>query len=494
VRCVLRPVRRDYGEEMQYEDSDVTNLIATKMEIRLHQTPGCSRDETKSIRMGSTGHGFQLLSPGSVDPARPLMNGFPVTTMERNLELLSQWFHTCRDSHKEIFRAPSLPTTASLGGISTIHAIDVQSRTISELNLANTEYAALRYVWERSKEARANLTADPTSRLVASGVTPTILPSSVAKVVEDTLHVCAALSIPYLWVDLYCVDQHDTQRKAAGINAMGQIYCQAQISLIDGHDSASMPSAVRLLPEDKNTDLDGQQRIETIGDRQYITALPDMFYRLRRSKWKTRSWTYQEGSLARRVALFSSFDISFMCGAGTWRESLHSGNYGHDVKLPLVDLRSSGNLVLSANSWLREVYWNFRQYDATIMAYSGRELSLESDKLSAVSGCLNILAQNMGLRFICGLPTIDFHYALLWSYEQDRPRNGFSSWSWASWHSHQQFHSLYPRTGTSGSLIQGKREGLYEYHTPVSLEVALASIPNEAALSTPRIDHRPALA
>ncbi|KAF2634122.1 heterokaryon incompatibility, partial [Massarina eburnea CBS 473.64] len=57
-------------------------------------------------------------------------------------------------------------------------------------------------------------------------------PSYIPKVVEDAIYICAVLSIPYLWVDKYCIDQHNPQRKAAEINAMGQIYRQAQITLI----------------------------------------------------------------------------------------------------------------------------------------------------------------------------------------------------------------------------------------------------------------------
>ena len=159
------------------------------------------------------------------------------------------------------------------------------------------------------------------------------------------------------------------------------------------------------------------------------------------------------------------FDVSFTCNAGLWCERLHSGEYGHNADLSHLDLRASGYQILLSNHWLQQVEWDFSEYDNVLMAYTGRELSFESDKVAAISGCLNILAQNMDLHFICGLPTKDFHYALLWNGQEDRVRDGFPSWSWAGWHSMQQSHTLYPHHKTSGSLVPGKMDGVYAYRT-----------------------------
>ena len=135
--------------------------------------------------------------------------------------------------------------------------------------------------------------------------------------------------------------------------------------------------------------------------------------------------------MARRVAFFGNYDVSFMCGAGHWRESLHSGEFGHDANIPGVDLRSNGYYVLSAFMWLRNSEWDFSDYDAVALAYSHRRLSYESDRLDAISGCFNMVAQKKGIHFISGLPSADFHYALLFHGEKDRSRAGFPSWSWA---------------------------------------------------------------
>jgi hypothetical protein len=60
----------------------------------------------------------------------------------------------------------------------------------------------------------------------------------------------------------------------------------------------------------------------------------------------------QESELATPVAFFGKHDISFMCGAGHWREALHSGEYGHDASISDINLHSKGYYVLSGLRWL----------------------------------------------------------------------------------------------------------------------------------------------
>lgn len=134
-------------------------------------------------------------------------------------------------------------------------------------------------------------------------------------------------------------------------------------------------------------DRHGKFKIETIRGRQYISA----HYRwLNGTRWATRSWTYQEGQLARRIAFFNDLEISFFCSSGQWRESAHSGIYGHEVNVVNIDLKSCGYSILSASRWLESTSWDFEDYQGIIFFYSRRDLTYEFDKLNAISGCLNL--------------------------------------------------------------------------------------------------------
>ncbi|KAF8861515.1 hypothetical protein BDZ45DRAFT_687597 [Acephala macrosclerotiorum] len=110
--------------------------------------------------------------------------------------------------------------------------------------------------------------------------------------------------------------------------------------------------------------------------------------------------------MAKRVAFFEQYDVSFLCGAGHWREALHSGKFGHDARIFDIDLLSHGSFTLSVLGWLRTTNWDFRDYDAVLLEYSQRTLSYESDKLNAISGCLDLLAQKKGIYFLVDYPLL----------------------------------------------------------------------------------------
>ncbi|KAI1361050.1 heterokaryon incompatibility protein-domain-containing protein [Xylaria arbuscula] len=491
VRCYLRAFRADFGEEVRFENPQTRHMLATMLYVYFEGTAECSAEEAREISRHSPKKAIKLLSPDSIDPARPLWNGFRATTMESSMLLLSRWIRTCCDDHKETCDAMDLSGLDLEPTSGRIRFIDARTRFMVEQTIENTEYAALSYVWgedaaEYMKQAAGthidSVQESPDATIVAR------LPDRMPKVIDDAILVCVALGIPYLWVDLYCVAQNDAKRKAAEIETMGYIYYKSLVTLVDGHEHPA-PEADRdphsrverrpgLLPADMRSDFGRTQTIETIHGRKYVTMRSLSATRLFWAPWRYRSWTYQEGMLARRIALFSGdLDIYFMCGAGIWAESLHSGPYGHRADLSgTLDLRSAGNTIIGSRNWLRDTDWKFEHYEVAMSAYSCRKLTFESDKLRAVAGCFNIISRRKSVEFICGLPSVDFHYALVWGGEQlnDHHRHGFPTWSWAAWSSMWKDHWLSPLKGTSGRMkkVEGSKD-LYEHELPQTLEVEL---------------------
>lgn len=77
-----------------------------------------------------------------------------------------------------------------------------------------------------------------------------------------------------------------------------------------------------------------------------------------------------------------------------------------------------------------------RGFWSLIEAYTGRQLSYDSDALRAFSGILRSIEPQYGPA-LWGLPRKDFARGLSWSLSSPRPdrRPGFPSWSWAGWRS-----------------------------------------------------------
>ncbi|KAK8136610.1 HET-domain-containing protein [Apiospora sp. TS-2023a] len=451
IRCHLGAIRADYGEDISYQNLNTQEMLATWLQVRLVANDPRPDKRSSPIRWQSWRAGIRLLSPESVVPTRPLLNGFRATSLKRGLGLVKQWIGTCENDHIDTcqFNSPNdLPFTI---GLDSIQVIDVRNRCLRSFDPKLIKYATLSY--RRALKGTA-LSCAWNNRGGYDGM----------RQVVDIL----SMGRPF------CIHQADPGKKAAEIKAMGYIYHLSQITIVAG---SSSPNGAHLVPATSPTQEKHQthskQRIETIGNRQYITSLPSIGDQIIASPWSDRGWTYQEGQMARRIAFLGDYDVSFLCGAGHWRESIHSGEFGHDARLPGLDLHSKRYSALSSYTWLRQKKWRFQDYESIMSAYSQRNLSYESDRMDAISGCFNILTHSQGICFVKGLPTVDFHYALLWTLEEyDRRREGFPSWSWAGWYMQNQLHYMYPFEEPSGSLILAK-DGTYSYRSSETKAIEL---------------------
>ncbi|KAK6221337.1 hypothetical protein LQW54_001436 [Pestalotiopsis sp. IQ-011] len=204
ARCTFTPFHAEYDEGMQYLNDATRDLVATKLVVRLWATEDCSEEEAEKIDLygAAFGDGIKLLSPGSVDPARPLCNGFPSTTTQNSLILVSQWIKACDDHHKGTCQDFRLPPGAQ-GSMSTIHVIDVNTRALVDIEMMQTGYAALSWVWGKSNETIAKA-AD---RLVIEAAEDTeaekrYLPASgVPKLIEGASTCARRLVFPIFgWI------------------------------------------------------------------------------------------------------------------------------------------------------------------------------------------------------------------------------------------------------------------------------------------------------
>lgn len=89
IRVHVHPIRADYHEEMRYTSRKTRDIVATRLEVRLHPVEEVSDREKYLIRHHYRGNGILLLSP-DVDPARPLLHGYQVTTGSNSLALLQK--------------------------------------------------------------------------------------------------------------------------------------------------------------------------------------------------------------------------------------------------------------------------------------------------------------------------------------------------------------------------------------------------------------------
>ncbi|KAJ3459685.1 hypothetical protein MRS44_015758 [Fusarium solani] len=153
-------------------------------------------------------------------------------------------------------------------------------------------YLTLSYVWDH-----ANINPFAQSRVATfpdfckpQGLSLSRLPQTIA----DALVVCRRLGERYLWVDALCIIQDDPADVAAQVTRMGEIYSLATATIV-----AALCSVRGI---------------------QYVANEPPLDQAIKDTLWYTRGWAYQEYLLSKRLIVFTSPQVFFICGEDTCPE------------------------------------------------------------------------------------------------------------------------------------------------------------------------------
>ncbi|PVH77437.1 HET-domain-containing protein [Cadophora sp. DSE1049] len=348
----------------------------------------------------------------------------PIRTVEPgsiDYGIVQKWLQTCQDLHPDRCKPPNV-------NVSNLQLIDCETRTI--VPALNREYVTLSYLWG------TNETETPfTGRLIPQ----------LPRTIEDALLVTQNLGFRYLWIDRYCINQHDKAETSAQLQAMGSIYRNSQLTIIAaaGHDpSYGLPGVGkqhrRPLP---STQINGM----------YLRAIRRIDQVVTPSRWNSRGWTYQEGILATRRLVLTDEQVYFECHGMCCYETFD---------LPYANMHLPG--VQAFKSWYHttppgktggRVGMFPAAHDANagdiyihIARYSNRNLSHDEDRLKAFLGILEAFQGSLyRVRHHWGVPILHFEHAsefsltsfvfgLMWGHKF-RDANvrilGLPTWSWA---------------------------------------------------------------
>ncbi|KAI1294272.1 HET-domain-containing protein [Xylaria venustula] len=288
------------------------------------------------------------------------------------------------------------------------------------------KFVTLSYVWGNPNTSRTNALLGSNKReLTAPGGLGKL---SLPKAIADAIIVCQQLKQRFLWVDRLCIQQDDDgPEKRAQINAMGDIYSSAELTIIHA-SGASMDDPIAGVTTTREV---FQSRTVVCG-LELISGYPDMEVPIQASRWNERGWVYQEAVLSRRKLFFTPFELWFECS---------SHDYDTYQREEQCSRRRLSSLSAKPNQWsqfrIDGLAYNTIKFDDFVRhleSYTERSLTHQSDILDAFTGILTTLYEG-GLS-IYGLPEADFDQALLW-YSDTRWRttvdtSNFPSWSWPS--------------------------------------------------------------
>ena len=397
---------------------------------------------------------IQYLADGEPEDENRLFFGRVMDSQRVDVILLREWLAKCERYHESSCEGHGI---AGRHLPENLRLIDVRSRTIVRAPDPRVlRYLTLSYVWgqremEEETDMRPVVLNRADIRRTATGVENTPLPRILPQTIEDAIFLTESLGFRYLWVDALCIVQDDDyEDRRSHLKRMDAIYNCSTITIAAAsgrHANAGIPGISRSRRS---------QYSESVKGVPLATMAPS-FTNIENSQsliWNTRGWTFQEKVLAKRLLLFTDFQVYFRCSEAVWTEEIvmetgrlsrsvqsRPGKYRWDADRPASVGTPKAKLL---NYVIPELnmndQWNysgkFPDYAAAIREYTSRSLSDPDDKLIAIEGIFRTLRSDTG-HFIFGLPEAYFLPSLLWYPEPGsihrRSFETMPSWTWAGW-------------------------------------------------------------
>jgi hypothetical protein len=281
-----------------------------------------------------------------------------------NYQQLESWMKHCDEKHAGCRRWDSSRDDLSLDGF---RLLDVRTGDVVPAAGQTIRYAALSYVW-----------GPPPPEVPISNAEQN---HSFPKTIEDAMEVSKELGLDFLWVDRYCIPQHDEEQKKHQIKNMHCIYRQAHFTIVavagngPDHGLPGVSSPRVLAPHSL---IDNHLFVGNAGD-----SLAEANARINKSLWNSRAWTYQEKVFSRRIIYFTEAEMVFHCKSDSHGVDDPAHNYFYPESRPLVGPIKKRGPTTPEAIVLRQAF------NELIREFNRRQITYEADRVDAIAGVLS---------------------------------------------------------------------------------------------------------
>ncbi|KAF5703458.1 hypothetical protein FGLOB1_9070 [Fusarium globosum] len=370
------------------------NPASTYLNIPSYSLETNAFDRSQVLRLSTLNYdSFQFaVSPLPNNPQDTEAVKFTILRLESDridFRILKNWLTYCKSHHAKTCQTlPGYPHE-----LSCLRVIECQTGAIIKAP-EGCEFAALSYVWGQPQDNESSMAPKDG-----------FLPPQVPKTICDAIQATIRLNLQYLWVDQYCINQKDEAELAEQVGIMDMVYNLATVTLIAacGKDARSGLPGVGSTPR-------VPQPLVKLHGRAWVSSDPEslLVTRVKRSRWWTRAWTYQEGLFSRRRIFFTETEVYFECNDMCTQES---------VSFDLHDFRNEAHMKFTG---IYHGGFNSRfdgGLDKHLIAISQRQLTYQSDALNAARGIF---------RAFSSMPTPIRHF---WGIPIEKNANALTSWA-----------------------------------------------------------------
>ncbi|KAL9108385.1 MAG: hypothetical protein Q9227_006845 [Pyrenula ochraceoflavens] len=323
--------------------------------------------------------------------------------------------------------------------------IDVHQGCLVEAP-TNPRYVALSYVWgpprpDQFKTGKSNVHAFHQPGALSCNK------SSLPRTIADAQVAADNLGYDYLWVDALCIVQDDDKDKQNQLKMMASIYNLASFTIV----AASGDEADSGLPGVNGTPREHWQYVFGHGASRFANRGFQLEPLMLGSAWFSRAWTFQEFALSSRLLIFTGKQVYFLDGRQQFEDQASCFYQSEtDVSRIILDPfdRQWGDerSIIPSCHIISQQPRPLANLRTTLSTYPARNLTYHSDALNAFEGIAGYLGQGFRGTFFNGLPSTCLEVCLCWqvppSRDHPQSRQGFPSYTWASYHGKIEIETL----------------------------------------------------
>lgn len=351
-----------------------------------------------------------------------------------NYEIAKGWLSNCLHDHQH---CPSADPHLLPSRVIDVGSIDATNcRLLIPGNSIRGHYVTLSHCW--GGQIDCVLTKETVADFQNS------LPwDKLAANFQDAIIIVRKLGLRYLWIDSLCIIQdlrEDWVResaKMADIYRNSLVTISATASPASGHgilrnpvQSATLPDQETRIPLSEN-DQELYVSLLPTGDRIKEEDLRNLYIY---APLSMRGWCLQETVLSPRILFYGNSRIYWKCTHGfKSADGVYPGS-----KMPSPSsMFSALSSILFSNHIDYKLDKNaiLKEYYELVHEFSGRQLTVHTDKFPALSGLVQRIHSALGGEYLAGLWSSSIRRGLLWEKERRWAKHAVPyrapSWSWA---------------------------------------------------------------
>ncbi|PQE03565.1 heterokaryon incompatibility -domain-containing protein [Rutstroemia sp. NJR-2017a BVV2] len=346
---------------------------------------------------------------------------------------IKYWINDCLQNHTACpeFEQNPLPTRV----LEVIAADGSQAIRVYKTHGKREKYAALSYCWGGPQSI---VLKNGNKSQLETGIQLDTLPQTL----QDAILVTRQLGLRFLWVDAMCIIQDSSDDKVRELKVMAQTYRNALITISAACSRSSRDGFLRPREPRKSAypqfvlpycawgsegDQPGASQIGTVILREGV------FHDASKEPINRRAWTLQERLLSPRVVIYGTHELLWQCQHG----QCIAGGTGMSLDKATQRLPEA---FFTPTQSVSEEDFHYSWTD-TVIDYTSREVSFETDRLVALSAIASEFQRIAGYhQYLAGLWRDNLPSSLMWIVDPSigqalRPRPSTyvaPSWSWAS--------------------------------------------------------------